>query len=349
MLLMHGNIPVARLDETLQIEALINPKELPVGVLQESLALTNRRLLMWFGKRTIPDSRIFGARLQERMGCSFREAMLRANSISLTDTYWIKEEGSSLTFEQINFHDNVFCNKTMEQLLFSEIGDIDFRHPNFTTDGVLEKTWILLDGLPYLIKFDDSKKQLIGEVFASKVANMMGIPHVPYQSMQMADRSCVICPCLIDNPNTDMIFAMQYVWQNKTHGIGLYEHLSEMDYEGIQQMLLFDYLTCQEDRHEYNFAFTQNGKCLPLYDSGRCLSENQNTKPFVKSREEVASLLTMPFELPALSNIKLAYKEACEDFKVIPEEACYRRLEKSYEELEFIQERNYESPVMERE
>lgn len=350
MILMHENTPVAILDETLQIVRLINPSELPVGVLQPHPSITNQRLLMWFGKRTIPNNRIFGEKLQQKLGCSFKEAMLRANSVSLTDTYWLKAEGDATTWEHINYYDKSFSNKTTEKLLNGDY-ITDFAHPTFTTDGVLEKTWILLDDIPYLLKFDENKNQLIGEVFATKVANMMNIPHVAYNAIEIEGSLGVACPCLIDNPHTDMVFAMQYTWEQKVTGIGLYEHLSNMDYEGLQKMLLFDYLTRQEDRHAYNFAFA-NEKLLPIYDSGRCLSDTNLAKPFCNSRTEISNLITMPFALPSFNSIRLAYKEACEEFKVQPQTEKILHLNASYNSMEILQERlerDYDGTDLERE
>lgn len=319
-ILMHGNKEVAYISNKVRLQEIYDIKEMPIG-LRDSQNVS-LRFPLWLSHRTIPNNRIFADCLRKVTGCDFTDAMLRNMSVSITDTYWLKPEGSNLTWEQINYHDNLFSNEVSNAVIqHLSLSDTSL-HPDFTTDGILEKTWILIENKPYLLKFDDThdKGQLVGEVYASRIANILGIPHVPYQMTQVLGRCASVCPCVITDSQTDMVHAMQYKWEYRCGSREFFNYLCDIDKSGITKMVAFDVLTHQIDRHEYNFAFA-NGQLLPLYDSGRCLSMSRDTRPFCIDRMNQMQLLDeLPFDVPDKSLLFGIYEEVCEAYQVQPKQ-----------------------------
>lgn len=341
--LMHGNSPAAVIKDS-AITGIFDKAELPLGIIShgtnsgnypDSEYLMNHKFHSWLDHRTIPNNRVFGELLQKALGCSFPEAMLRSMAISLTDTYWLKPEGTDFRWEDMNFHDNLFSN-AVNDVVLSHQGSIpsDMIHPTFTTDGLLEKTWFILNGRPFLLKFDDTheKQQLVGEVYASRVADMLGVSHVPYHPVTIGNRQGVVCPCIVNDSHTDMTYAMQYKWDRRLCSPELYHTLHDQDPQGMERFVAFDALTMQTDRHEYNFAFDSDGKLLPLYDSGRCLCPDDYAKPFHHSHKEQLELLTgLPFQLPDQKLLVDIYKDTCDSFHVPPKQEALQAIQNGYE------------------
>ena len=142
-ILMHGNKEVAYISNKVRLQEIYDIKEMPIG-LRDSQNVS-LRFPLWLSHRTIPNNRIFADCLRKVTGCDFTDAMLRNMSVSITDTYWLKPEGSNLTWEQINYHDNLFSNEVSNAVIqHLSLSDTSL-HPDFTTDGILEKTWILIE------------------------------------------------------------------------------------------------------------------------------------------------------------------------------------------------------------
>lgn len=339
-ILMHKNTPVAYVSGGYHLKEIFLPNELPLGIYSNNVIAMERNFGAWLKHRTIPENRMFAECLKEMTGLDFPTLMLQSMSISLTDTYWLKPLDKELTWEEINYHDNLFSNNVANALLFNQPFDKAeiVPHPTFTTDGVLAKTWTLIEDIPYLVKYDETKEQLIGEVFASRVADLIPeIKHVSYRAMSIDGKDYCICPCLISDSNTDMIHAMMYQYAYGCTRAELYYKLHELD-PSIDKMIAFDGLIGECDRHLWNFAFADN-KLLPLYDNGRCLSYLTDTKPFTTDKKEQLSLMqSIPFELPQKALLQAILQEVCEDFKTKPSIAMMQCISRSYIALENIYE-----------
>ena len=338
-ILMHRNVETAYIRNKMRIEEVYKPDELPVGL--DNQYHPSLHFPMWLSHRTIPNNRIFAEYLRKAVGYDFTDAMLRNMSVSITDTYWMKPINCDLTWEQVNYHDNLFSNEVSKAVI-SHTDNLMFDglHPDFTTDGMLEKTWILMEDKPYLLKFDDThnREQLVGEVYASRVANYLGISHVPYQAIRIHGRYASICPCIITDSRTDMVHAMQYKWKYSCGSRELFNYLCDIDDEGITKMVAFDALTHQIDRHEHNFAFANN-RLLPLYDSGRCLSMLSDTRPFCIDRIKQLQLLSkIPFHIPNISLLQGIYEEVCDQYQVTPKQEAKAAIMQGITELHILEQ-----------
>ena len=338
MILMHKNEPVANFVNGVRLSTVYQPEELPLGLSMSPLL--ERQFQAWFSHRTIPNNRVFIEKIRSKLGYDMTEAMIRNLSLSLTDTYWLKPEYSELKWEDVNFHDNLFSNDIGIAFL-NDTGFLQDLHPNFTTDGVLDKTWVILENKPYLIKLGTKyERQILGEIFSSRVGKYLGLDIVEYRPLLISGTPSCICPCIVQDSMTDMVYAMQYKQAYKATGIELFQILSEINDNKIQAMLAFDTLLHQEDRHEYNISILNHDNLAPMYDSGRCLSLERDCKPFVRDRLKQASLITtIPFDLPSEFLLQQFYEESCEDLKLPKSEAELQALHQGYIELQTTYER----------
>lgn len=352
MILMHRDTPVAEVavqdGKIHKLIKLYSESELPVGC---AGFLAERMLQNWQNMRTIPEDRQGKERIEQVLGCSVSEALLKSFSVSLTDAYWLKETEMPLCWKDVNFHDNGFSIDLSRAIL----GDMDgqmlhFDTPDLTTDGTLKKTWLSIDGMPTLLKYGNFGDQANGknllsanEVIASQVADLMEIPHVPYEKLEVLGESICACPSFVRDSHTDFVNGLQLLHLCRTN---LFVSLCRMGYEEeISRMIVFDHLLHNTDRHEKNFGIIRNldsgeEHFAPLFDSGSCLgwnsgiSDSQETKPFARSREQQLTLVDKKYlEVPKEDELCMIIRDVYEDFDTKHAQIAFQEVRKSYEML----------------
>lgn len=207
--------------------------------------------------------------------------------------------------------------------------EINFKAPDFVTDGALEKYWTYTDyffgikqgsepkNIPILIKFGNlgevvQNKNLLSanEVIASDlyVHKIMNIPCVDYWPLRLGDQTVCGCRSFVENDNMEFVNALQLqkesIAKNKTDlrttfiNMGLGKFLNDM--------MVFDFIIGNTDRHEKNFGVIRNPNTLeiisvaPLFDNGTSLGwdgeyniNNIYLKPFNMKAVDVLSLINL--------------------------------------------------------
>ena len=121
----------------------------------------------------------------ETLGVSSSKLLLtRCYGLSLSDRYWIKPVGSGLTWHSVNFFENSFSEDVGDALFGAPAKKegFDFSSPDNTSDGFLKKRWKIIDRKRCLIKAGSLPflQQPFNEVIATKIAQRVGISHIPY-------------------------------------------------------------------------------------------------------------------------------------------------------------------------
>lgn len=159
MYLMHMGQKVAQLqmagEHFIGIRSIVNEKHMPVGISKHQATMM-LSLQNWERMRSIPSERQNINRTLKALPGGISDAKLKSMRVSLTDTYWFKDERTPLTWEDVNFHKNGFATDFADVAVFEkEIPVIQFNSPDYTTDGVLKKGWITIDSIPTLLKFGE--------------------------------------------------------------------------------------------------------------------------------------------------------------------------------------------------
>ena len=326
--LMHKDIPFAdlTLDETTgsiqRIDALFRGGHLPVGVSVRRGMADRAAFNAWWTDRFIPSARSGLVDALSQLGFPDPQQVISRNlGLSLSDHYWVKPAGSNLSWDEVNFFENGFSPDVGDALLgkLSKTSDIDLRSPDWTCDGNLRKRWAILDGKRCLVKAGSGpfQQQPFNEVIASKMADRLGIPHIPYTLLWDGGIPYSVCEDFV-TPDTELIPAWRVMQtQKKDNQTSVYQHYRNC-YEklgvpnvthALNQMLVLDYLIANEDRHFNNFGLLRNPDTLewlgpaPIYDSGSCLGYDKLTaqirsgrnitcKPFKKTHQDQLRLVT---------------------------------------------------------
>lgn len=231
---------------------------------------------------------------------------------NLSDHYWICSEGSSITWEEINFFENDF-DPADENSLWTAYGKYT---PDNFTNGNLRKFWTIKDGVRYLAKYnslqyDELQIGAHNEVFCSKLLQKLGINHAEYQlgfddrigefyslSKCMADTVYELVPAyhVIDDYHTEGSYYELFLDICKnTLGLDVQKQVDEM--------IAFDYLIGNEDRHWNNFGLLRNSETLeyvgfaPLYD-------NEYSMPAFVDYFETRTFASNPYEQLSLIDPK---------------------------------------------
>lgn len=326
--LMHRRVEVAKLeldDETgiiRKIESVMSAEHVPVGVPVKKGIADRSELNKWWTDRSIPASRSGVREALETLELTDTKILLiRCFGLSLSDQYWIRPEGTGLTWEKINFFDNSFSDD-MGDVLFgkpNKAEDFDFSSPDNTSDGYLKKRWKIINGKRCLIKGGSNleRQQPFNEVIASKIMDRLGIDHAPYSILWEDDEPYSVCEDFVTR-DTELISAWRIMQtQKKDNSMSVYRHfvnccksLGAPDIvPALDRMIVLDYIIANEDRHLNNFGLLRNAATLewlgfaPIYDSGSSLGYNSllsqihtekniTCKPFKRRHDEQVKLVT---------------------------------------------------------
>jgi hypothetical protein len=323
--LMHKNTEVAEvfINEMIggisKIGDVINADHLPPGTAKKGNS-DHRALNEWWTGRSIPASRSGLKNALDNLGISNARLLLtKSYGLSLSDHYWIKPAGTSLTWDDMNFFENDF-SEDIGNILFGGVvsENMSFISPDNTSDGWLKKRWKISDGKRILLKAgsDPFEQEPFNEVIASALMKRLNVPHVSYEIVWIDDSPYSVCENFLST-ETELVSAHRIMQITpKPNHQNSYEHflnccviagMKKSDVIAfIDRMLTVDYIIANQDRHFNNLGFIRNAETLeyispaPVYDSGTSLFynkpvkriENYESKPFRTDPEEQLKLVT---------------------------------------------------------
>jgi hypothetical protein len=323
--LMHKKIPVLDLeiDEAtsaiLSIGDVFAPERIPLGVDIEKDIPNRTSLNNWWQGRAIPASRS-GLRdaLQLMNVSSTGLLLLKCFGLSLSDQYWVDSHEKPLNWDEINFFENSFSEDVGNALFGhpTDSADISLVSPDNTSDGWLKKKWIVSGKRRLLVKggSEPANQEPINEVLASRILARLGVPHASYELAWDKKKPLSVCEDFITT-KTDLISAWNiYRGGRKRKNISDYSYfLQRCDERGItgirdglDRMLVLDYIIVNTDRHYNNFGVLRDADSLewlgfaPIFDSGTSMWHNK----FVSRINAMMDQPAKPFNTKHGSQIK---------------------------------------------
>lgn len=252
------------------------------------LEQTPEGLSRWLRHRTIPRNRAFVHAFLAKCGLNSNRPMnilQVCKGLSLNDSFWVVEDGDDSSFAKVNLYDNPFSN-ILANIAFTGYGS-SFRtsllsSPEFTTNGMLRKCWRRISGKVYLFKGGTEGASNTGfepysEFYAAQIAEAMGINAIHYGLSKWKGVLCSTCELFTDK-DTAYVPVGRIVTKGGMKVVQkYYEQLGPEFEEALQDMILFDAVICNTDRHFGNFGFlvdsvtNQIAAPAPLFDHGNSL------------------------------------------------------------------------------
>lgn len=245
-------------------------------------------LSRWIRHRTIPKNRAYVHALLAKCGLNLNRPMsiiAVCKGLSLNDSYWIVEEGFEGSFDKYNLYENRF-SQILGLVAFTGYGSSNRSSPEsspeFTTNGMLPKCWRRVNGKVLLYKGGTSGASNTGnepysEYYAAQVAQAMGIDAIGYGLSKWKGVLCSTCELF-----TSKDYAYMPIGHIVTEGgfvavFDYYQQLGEAFVQALRDMLVFDAVVCNTDRHFGNFGLMIDNvtntiaRPAPLFDHGNSL------------------------------------------------------------------------------
>lgn len=326
------------------------------------LEVDDNSLKRWLEKRTIPRNRAYVSNFLSKLGLNEKDTkgiIEICQGLSLNDSYWVVKEDCTDKFSDKNLYTNSF-NTNIASIAFTGYGSYtrsSFRSsPEFTTNGMLAKSWRRIKGKVMLYKsgtegFANSGLEPYSEFYASQVARKMELNHIDYNLSKWKGKLCSTCE-LFTNQDISFIPIGRLV---KTGGIEAvieyYKNLGDNYYQELIDMLVFDVVILNEDRHFGNFGLLVDSNTnqiiapAPIFDNGLSLlcyamdSDFKEINTYVSTRLPATYQDFIGFVKPLMSNRQKDKLRKLINFK-FDRKTRYKLLNKRLKQLEkIIQER----------
>ena len=331
--LMSGNTPVA-LIENGEISKVIEPSLIPLHF----LFAEDPSLKSWLRQRSLDTSRTnsrFVLRELDSDKADITQIVLSVNAATITDNFWIKENGSEKTYEQTRFHQDHLAKVA---LLGSSAGIVvppDHHSPELTNTGTFEKCWHLENGQWWLYK-KGNPEHTFSELAAQSIGRYLNINMAIYQYVSRNEIGNIFdcrAPASLSVVKTLDFTGGVFNFEpaadlgcSRDDAVKNYQILKRLSPAAAQEykkMVLLDTLTYNIDRHLFNFGvlrdqttgqvvslapnFDHNlSLSVALMDYEHIMADNPD-RLFMNWRNLVDSqLLTMePIKLPPINHLTI--------------------------------------------
>jgi len=178
------------------------------------------------------------------------EVVLRVNAATITDSYWIREEGSELLYEDVRFKVNYFDKLAL-------MGDPDSFNqpysptPELTNIGSFEKCWRLTDCKWWMIKQGNDLERF-SELFICRLGQELGFPMADYQP----ENGTIKSPDFTDGASVNYEAADGIVGSDEDYSVNFeaFWNISPVIAEQYLQIIYLDTLCFNMDRHTRNYG-----------------------------------------------------------------------------------------------
>ena len=242
----------------------------------------------WIRHRSIPKNRAYVDKILTSMGLSLNRPMdvLRVSKgLSLNDCYWVTEADFSGSFDSYNLYENRF-NRVLGQIAFTGYGSSLVSgltsSPELTTNGMLPKCWRRINGRILLYKGGTTGASNTGyepysEYYASQIGQIMDFDVVSYSLAKWKETICSTCE-LFTSKEISFVPVGRIVHTGGMKAVReYYSSLGRKFEKALNEMIIFDALIFNTDRHYGNFGFLVDNNTnqiiapAPLFDHGNSL------------------------------------------------------------------------------
>ncbi len=233
----------------------------------------------WWKNRTIPRERDNLKNILVKVKKDTPErALSEYFGLSLSDSYWIKESGSTCSWDDVNLykHYKLRNNTTSAEFLKDDPKKLFNKKENvaeFSLGGRLRKCYTVKDGRLGIIKSGKEPyfQQVYNEFWGSQICNKLGFDHVPYLIKQILGNDYNYCD-LVTSEDVEFIPAYNVLSSaaNKNNSY-LNQFLRgcdnlginrEMAMKMIKEFSIVDSIMINSDRHLNNFGFLRDVNTL---------------------------------------------------------------------------------------
>ena len=242
-----------------------NRSFLPAG-----LFLKGKYLYTWLRKRVVSLNRhieddawrAFGVEMNNTI-----ELVRRSHVLSLNDCYWAVEEGKDELFDDFCLYDHINPNNPALAPYF-----------NYDNRRGIRRYKNKL----YFYKNDPP--EITAELVAARLAAAMGLNYCDYEPAKYRGEDCIRCRIFTDKEHSLLTINKILFYHSMKQTTKYLEGLGEDYLNAYKDMMVFDSLICNEDRHSGNYGLIIESRTLkpvefaPLFDHGRAFFTFRDAK-----------------------------------------------------------------------
>lgn len=316
--LMHKNIPVLDCHVSsghrfvTSLGEIYHPDHIPLNIQYGTEPIYD--INEFIKHRAVPQSRknIYKI-LHKYDAANTIDLSMKSYQVSMSDQYWFKPKGESITWNEVNFYHRPFLSDSLYLGYTSDISALIT--PNSSLNGTLPQMWIRRGSYYLLLKGGTIfNQQPFNEVYVSQLLDIAHIDHVSYHLELFQDKHVSVCQAFTDE--TYEFIPAWHLGKSLDKSIGKYQdfiqrgqHLGIPDVQrAIDHMLAIDYVTVNDDRHYGNFGLIRNAETLevikmaPIFDNGNTFGYD---KVLIDPMQHSRAYPSLPFKDKHDKQIKL--------------------------------------------
>lgn len=274
----------------------------PIG-----LEANPKSVLSWLRSRTVPKNRGYVESLLASMNLADNDLIGIINickGLSLNDSYWVVEDGFDGKFDDYNLYDHEFL-KALSLIAYTGYGSVKAK--GFTSSRSLQQTVCFVKvGEKLKIKFTYIKaaqkepqipvRNHYSEYYAAQLAQTMGLKHIDYSLASWKKSICSVCEIFTSK---DVSYVPIWKFGDFPTVVEVANYLKTLGddyYNDFVDMMIFDALIYNTDRHQGNFGLlidSRTNKLIslaPIFDNGLGLfpyamdNDLENLSAYAKTR-----------------------------------------------------------------
>ena len=236
----------------------------------------------WLRRRQAPKHRKHLEELLIRYGCEHLEGFLQVtHALSLNDTFWVKEESSSLAWNEVSLYRNDFDELVSLAAFDGQFSGttLSSTSPEFGTDGLFAKCWVREPAGIFLYKGGSATFEIepVSEFLAAQPAEALRLTHVAYDLAFYHDK--LISKCALFTDEKHGLVKAYDVLPSGDRSLGsMLRYFTRIGSEDMfRRMCVLDALILNTDRHLGNFGVLVDNDSMdilrmaPVFDNNRSL------------------------------------------------------------------------------
>ena len=244
---------------------------------------------MWLETRAIDSHRANSRLLKKALRLAEKDdvsTVIHVNGATITDNYWIREIGSNLTYNDVNFSDDYFSNLALKGNYDSfnrAANSKRSKTPELTNVGSFEKCWKLRNGKWWMYK-KATHDEMFSELFVYELGIALGMNMAIYERGEGYIKSLDFT----NGASVNFEPASSFVGDNDDYVVVVkaLENICPSAIPDYVKMIFMDTICANPDRHTNNFGLfrdTKTGELIefaPNYDNNMALiSRGYPSKP----------------------------------------------------------------------
>lgn len=206
---------------------------------------------------------------------------ITCRAISLQDTYWIKNEDDTVTWNDVNLRvqplSEIVAQVSLHGTSLSLQGHI--HTPELNGQGAYAKAWFREnDKLVLHKKGTKGSNESEIEVMVSNLLDICNVNHVEYKEGNSDGHYVCKCEC-ITTDDLAILPGLDFYSYCISNDLDFTSEIFKIDSESIYKMWIVDYLISNSDRHGMNWGFFYDSNtmeikgCHPLFDHNNAFNE----------------------------------------------------------------------------